>query len=88
MSFYTILKNKMSRRSGIRIVRVEGKHDDHLTTTTTAYFELTLENLTLCWANCYCCKWPNIEQIIQPSGHTIGHFRSYLHTTERSCIVL
>ena len=22
------------------------------------------------WANFYCCKWPNIEQIIQPSGHT------------------
>ena len=24
------------------------------------------------WANFHCCKWSNIEQIIQPSGHTGG----------------
>ena len=22
------------------------------------------------WVNSHCCKWPSIEQIIQPSGHT------------------
>ena len=26
-----------------------------------------------CWANFHCCKCPNIEPIIQPSGHTVGH---------------
>ena len=25
-----------------------------------------------CWANFHCTKWPNNEQIIQPSGHTAG----------------
>ena len=32
--------------------------------------EHTSENLWYYWANFHCCKWPNIEKIIQPSGHT------------------
>ena len=32
--------------------------------------EPTLPNFLCIWANFHCWKWPNIEQIIEPSGHT------------------
>ena len=33
-------------------------------------FELILANFICYWANFNCCKWPNTEQTIYPSGHT------------------
>ena len=36
-------------------------------------FDPTLENCFCYWANFRCCKWPNIEQIIQPSGCTASN---------------
>ena len=29
--------------------------------------------IALFWTHCQCCKWPNIEQIIYPCGHTIWY---------------
>ena len=34
-------------------------------------FEPTLSNFVCSWANLHCCKFPNTEQIIKPSGHTV-----------------
>ena len=38
--------------------------------STWQYFEPTLEDFLCYWVNFLCYKWPNIEQIIWPSGHT------------------
>ena len=34
------------------------------------HFEPLLANFLCFWANANCCKWPNIEHLIKPSGHT------------------
>ena len=34
------------------------------------HFEPLLSNYLCLWANANCCKWPYIEHIINPSGHT------------------
>ena len=33
-------------------------------------FEPTFVKNWCFWANCHCCKQPNVEQIIEPSGHS------------------
>ena len=33
-------------------------------------FEPILARILCCWAIIHCCKWPNIEAVIYPSGHT------------------
>ena len=35
--------------------------------------ELILANISCNLANFHCCKWPNIKQIMQLSGHTAGN---------------
>ena len=40
-------------------------------------FEPTLANLLYYLANFHCSKWPNIEQIIYPSGHTDLKYHSH-----------
>ena len=34
------------------------------------HFEPLLVNYLCFWANTNCCKWPNIEHVIKPFGHT------------------
>ena len=41
--------------------------------TIWQFIELTLANFIWFWANVQCCKWPNIEPINSPSGHTASH---------------
>ena len=36
------------------------------------HFEPTLPNCLSHCVNFHCCKWPNIERKIWPSGHTVG----------------
>ena len=38
----------------------------------------TLANLFGYWVNFQCCKWPNIEHIIQSSGHTGTYADTYV----------
>ena len=43
------------------------------------FFKPTFAELLCCWANFYCCKWPNVEELISLSGHTARelHFESF-----------
>ena len=40
-----------------------------------AKIEPTLENSVCFWANLGCCKWPNIGQTVEASGHTASERR-------------
>ena len=33
------------------------------------------------WTNFHCCKWPNMEKIIKPTGHTDGGLLLYQPST-------
>ena len=49
-------------------------------------FERTLANLKWFWANFHRSKWPNIEEINRPSGHTTTHTPSPIRLNAIVCV--